>query len=239
LQYEPGERFEYHPTAGHWVIAEMIEVVDERPFQESVRKRILDPLGLDGFLLGGPDAASAEVAELTPLGAVPTPEEIEQVLGVSDLDLGEVTPDALVHFNDPEVRAVGIPGGGGIATAATIAAYYQALLHNSGGLWDPTVLADGTSRVRCDLPDPLKGIPSNRTLGLILAGDDGHSALRGMGHTVSPQTFGHNGAGGQIAWADPKSGLSFAFCNSAIERNFIYEARRTAAIASRAAVLAS
>ena len=32
-----------------------------------------------------------------------------------------------------------------------------------------------------------------------------------MGRTVSPRTFGHNGAGGQIAWADPATGLSFCY----------------------------
>ena len=58
-----------------------------------------------------------------------------------------------------------------------------------------------------------------------------------MGHTVSAQAFGHNGAGGQIAWADPATGLSFAFCTSGIEQNFIHESRRVAAIASRAGAL--
>ena len=42
----------------------------------------------------------------------------------------EVTPEALVSFNQPEVRAVGVPGGGGVSTAADLALYYQALLHD-------------------------------------------------------------------------------------------------------------
>ncbi len=215
----------------------MIEVVDGRGLIESIEARILEPLGLDRFLLGGQRAAEAEVAELTPVGTVPSAEEIEEVFGISNFELGEVTPDSMVHFNDPAVRAVGIPGGGGIADAPTIAAYYQALLHNTGELWDPTVLTDGVARVHCDLLDEMKGVPANRSLGLVIAGDDGHCALRGMGHTVSAQTFGHNGAGGQIAWADPRTGLSFAFCTSAVERNFISEARRSTAIASRAGLL--
>ena len=44
-------------------------------------------------------------------------------------------------------------------------------------------------------------------------------ALRGMGRTVSPRAFGHNGAGGQVAWADPVSGLSFAFLTSGLDRH--------------------
>ena len=51
------------------------------------------------------------------------------------------------------MRAVGVPGGGGVATAATVALFYQALLHNTDGLWDPDVLADATGRVRNTFPD--------------------------------------------------------------------------------------
>ena len=41
----------------------------------------------------------------------------------------EVTEDAILAFNRPEFRAVGVPGGGGIATAADLALFYQGLLH--------------------------------------------------------------------------------------------------------------
>jgi CubicO group peptidase (beta-lactamase class C family) len=237
LRYPPGEHFEYHATAGHWVLAEMVEVVEGHDLRTAVAERVTGPLGLDRFLLGGEEAGRAEVAELTPVGSPPSAADVEEALGVADVDLGEVTPEVLLEFNDPAVRAVGIPGGGGIADAATIAALYQAFLHDPEGLWDPAWLRAGTAEVHCALPDPVKGIPANRTLGLVLAGDDGNAALRGMGHTASPRTFGHNGAGGQIAWADPETGLSFAFCTSAVEADFLREGRRTAALGSRAGAL--
>ena len=60
--------------------------------------------------------------------------------------------------------------------------------------------------------------------------DDGRSNLRGMGRAVSPRAFGHNGAAGQIAWADPATGLSFCY--------LLREPRRTTAMASYAAVCA-
>lgn len=237
LRYPPGEHYEYHPTAGHWIIAEMIEATEGRDYRRVVAERVIEPLGLSRFLLGGDDAAEAEVAELELVGEPPTPAEIEEVFGIPDVDLGEVTPEILLHFNDPEVRRVGVPAAGGISDAATLAAFYQHLMANTDAMWNPSVLADGTARVHCDLPDPLTGVPANRTLGLVLAGDDGRSALRGMGHTVSPQAFGHNGAGGQICWVDPATGISFAFCTSGLEQNFIHESRRTAAIGSRAGAL--
>ena len=80
--------------------------------------------------------------------------------------------------------------------------YYQVLLHDEGEIWKPDVLADVTTNVRNRTPERWSGIPANRSLGLILAGDDGYSHIRGMGRTVCPGTFGHNGAGGQLAWAD-------------------------------------
>jgi CubicO group peptidase (beta-lactamase class C family) len=124
-----------------------------------------------------------------------------------------------------------------VSNAADLALLYQALLHNPGRLWDPAVLEDGRGTVRCRLPDPVTGIPANRTLGLVAAGDDGRAALRGMGHTVSPRAFGHNGAAGQIAWADPDSGLSFVYLTNGIDRHFLREARRTVSIASRAGLV--
>ena len=67
------------------------------------------------------------------------------------------------------------------------------------------------------------------------AGADGHSAARGFGYTVSPAAFGHNGAGGQIAWADPATGLSFVYLTNGLDRNVLREWRRTSGLSSRAA----
>ena len=236
LNWEPGTQFEYHPTAAHWVVAEMVAEVEGADFRQVVRDRVLTPLGLDGFTLGlPPDQQPEDVADLVLVGEPPTPAEYEAVFGIPDPPLGEVTPDNLVQANHPLFRAVGLPGGGGLSDAASLALYYQALLHNTGGLWDPEVLADATGRVRCTLPEPMLGIPSNRTLGLRVAGDDGQSHLRGMGRGVSPRAFGHNGAAGQIAWADPATGLSFGFVTSAVERNVLREASRTSSLATKAA----
>jgi CubicO group peptidase (beta-lactamase class C family) len=127
-----------------------------------------------------------------------------------------------------------------LATAATVVLFYQALLHNPDKLWDPDVLADATGRVRNTFPDLLAlGAPANRALGVVVAGDDGNANKRGFGHTQSARTFGHNGAAGQIAWADPESGLSVCYLTNGRDLNPIREGRRTIGISSRAAVCAS
>jgi CubicO group peptidase (beta-lactamase class C family) len=77
--------------------------------------------------------------------------------------------------------------------------------------------------------------PAMRSLGLVIAGDDGQSFMRGMGRTVSARAFGHNGAAGQIAWGDPATGLSFVYLTNGIDRNILRQYRRGTAVASLAA----
>jgi CubicO group peptidase (beta-lactamase class C family) len=237
LNWEPGTRFEYHPTSAHWVLAELIERVDGRDFRESIRARINEPLGLTRFALGVAPEDQGDIATLELTGEEPDPDELERIFGIRSFDRGEVTNDALMELNGETERSAGLPAGGGVSDAADVVRYYQALLHDPGKLWDPVNLVDYTRRIRTTLPDPLLGHPSNRSLGLIVAGDDGKSNLRGMGHNVSPEAFGHNGAGGQIAWADPESGLSFCYLTNGLDQDFLREARRTSGLASRAALL--
>jgi CubicO group peptidase (beta-lactamase class C family) len=231
--WEPGSRFEYHPTSAHWVLAELIERVSGVDFREFVRTRVIEPLGLTGLQLGVPAAQQGDINDLVPRGSPASPDELEAVLGIRELPVTEVTTESLMTFNDPAVRAVGVPGGGGVSTAADLALYYQALLHDPLATWSPDVLADVTATVRNSFPDYM-GTPANRTRGLVVRGDDERSGLRGMGRTVSPRTFGHNGAGGQIAWGDPESGVSFCYLTNGIDEHELRQWRRGAAIANRA-----
>lgn len=238
LNWEPGTRFEYHPTSAHWVLAAIIESVTGTDFRAFVRGQLIDPLGLEGYELGVAPDRHDTVNELVATGEPATPEELQAALGISELPLTEVTQEALLMFNRPEVRAVGVPGGGGVSHAVDLALYYQAILHNPLGTWRDDVLADVTTRVRNTYPDYV-GVAANRTRGLVVAGDDGRANVRGMGRTVSPRAFGHNGAGGQIAWADPDTGVSFVYLTNGLDQHRLREWRRTSALASRAGVCVS
>jgi CubicO group peptidase (beta-lactamase class C family) len=238
LNWPVGTRYEYHPTSAHWVLAEVVHAVTGEDHTDALRRRVLEPLGLTSFALGPDPDAQSGIADLVLCGAPATPDELEAAMGIREIPVGEVTDEALMNLNTPAARAVGLPGGGGISDAADVALFYQALLHDPKGLWDPEVLADVTGVVRNTLPDPLLGTPANRTRGLIVAGDDGKSNVRGMGRTVSPRAFGHNGAAGQVAWADPATGLSFCYLTNGRDLNVLREHRRTTAVASLAAVCA-
>ena len=88
--------------------------------------------------------------------------------------------------------------------------------------------------MHCDLIDPMTGAPAHRTLGLVLAGDPSTAMLRGFASTTSPGTFGHMGAGGQVAWADPATGLSFAYLTNGLDRNPIRMGARGLSLSYRA-----
>ena len=232
LNWEPGTRFEYHPSSAHWVLAEIIERLTGSDYRDVVQDRVTTPAGLGRVLGDVPYPA----AELMLVGEQASAAELMAAFGVSELPVTEVTSAALMGFNDPATQRVGMPGGGGVMRAADLALYYQAVLHNPGGMWDAAVLHDVTTNVRNHFPDLMTGVPANRTLGLVQAGDDDKSNFRGMGRTVSPLTVGHNGAKGQIAWGDPVTGLSLGYCTNGLDENILRESRRTTAIASLAAL---
>ncbi|HEU5300931.1 MAG TPA: serine hydrolase domain-containing protein [Acidimicrobiia bacterium] len=220
LEWEPGSRFEYHSESAHWVLAALIERVSGLDFRDFVEQRVCAPLGLPRVLGLGPDDQE-DIALLVPASA-------------------DAETDPTLRFNTPEIRAVGNPGGGAFMTAADLARFYQALLTNPDGLWDAAVLRDATSVVHCDFDDPLMGIPANRSRGLVLAGDDGMHTLRYaiFGHACSPGSFGHAGAHGQVAWADPATGISFAYLANSVDTDPMRPGTRASRLASLASALA-
>ncbi len=158
LNWEPGTRYEYHATSAHWVLGEIIDRVTGGNFCDELEKRVTGPIGLPR-VLGIEKDAQTNVATLVAVGEHATPDELEATFGIRELPVTEVTEAALLGFNHPDVKALGVPGGGGLMRAADLALFYQALLHNPGGVWKPDVLADVTSNVRNRLPDPMTNTP--------------------------------------------------------------------------------
>ena len=217
LNWPVDDRYEYHATSMHWVLSEIIERRTGTPWKEYIAARITGPMGLDELYLGCPPEQQHRVADVRYMSEpVPPPG-----------GWGEVTPEAILRFNQPDVRAAGVPGGGAVASAATMALFYQPLIN--GG-----VTADGTRIMKQEtidfatkprsrphhidrtlqLFDPNLIVNTNRALAVVVAGDDGYAFARGFGRTVSGRAFGHGGAGGQIAWGDPETGISVGYCTN-------------------------
>jgi CubicO group peptidase (beta-lactamase class C family) len=240
LNFAPGTQFMYHATSAHWVLAELIDRLTGTDYRQFIAEQITGPLGLaDRLQVGVPKDQQGDIVDLVKRGEPATPDELERAIGIRELPVTEVTDDALIGFNDADTRALGVPGGGGVTDAASMALFYQGLLHNPAGIWKDEALLDFTGNVRNHLPDLMSGLPIERTLGLCTAGKDGKGALRGFGKTVSGRAFGHGGAAGQIAWADPESGLSFCYLTNGVDAHIIRQSRRGVALSSIAGECAS
>jgi CubicO group peptidase (beta-lactamase class C family) len=227
LDWEPGTRTEYHATSAYWALVEVVDRITDSDFRQVFADRIASPLGIPGLTVGTPIGRQDDVARLAVVG-----ENSAEGLGDRVKETGQ---GYLLRFNEPEVLAAGVPGAGAVAGASDVALFYQALLHNPGGLWSAEVLRDATTNVRNTLVDPLFNVPANRTLGLVVAGDDDKALNRGFGRSVGPRAFGAMGVGGQIAWADPDSGLSFCYLTNGLDSDVIGSFKRSAKIAGLAA----
>ncbi len=104
LNWEPGTRYEYHATSAHWVLGEIIDRVTGSNFCDELERRVTAPLGLPRVLGLAKDKQDG-IAELVPVGELATADEIKAVFGISELPVTEVTTEALLGFNHPDVRA--------------------------------------------------------------------------------------------------------------------------------------
>jgi CubicO group peptidase (beta-lactamase class C family) len=233
LNWKPGSRMEYHPLSAHWVLAELVECVTGVDYREYLQANIIAPLGLKHLRLGVPTQEQGDIATLQHVGEPPTSKELRDLYGDAT-EWSNTLDHSLLMFNDPEVRALGVPGGGAFSTAADMALFYQGLMRNTCALWQPEVLADAIGSVRVDFPDPMTGAPANRGLGVVIAGNDKYLPYRGMGTHVSGRAFGHQGVGGQVSWGDPVSGISFCLLTNGLDANPLRSAQLCAAASNRA-----
>ena len=197
LEWPPATRSIYHRLAAHWVIAVLIEAITGADYRDEIRKRVIEPLGLTReMFLGLPETEDPRAA------AMYTPKQAEQW-----------PLDPMVAA--PVFRRAGIPGAGGYATARAMAVFYQMMAQ--GGAWNgvrivsPRMIGYVTRDFTGDLVDDYTGYPMHRGLGPFSRGQTGHPGLGAIGH---PRTFGHSGVGTSYCWADPTSGVSFAFLSN-------------------------
>ncbi|KQY06928.1 serine hydrolase [Mycobacterium sp. Root135] len=197
LTSPPGTELQFHLTSAAWVIGELCHRLTGRPISQYLAEELAGPLGLPSIEIGPPVDRQTDVAPFVRVGG-----------GGSD----EINPWGPWYLAQPEILAAGEPSHSMVATAADLAGWYQALM--SSPLWRREVVEDAL-RVRVDKPvtgerGGTRSVPGNVALFVLVAGDDGLS--RGFLPTAcSPATFGHGGAPCQIGFADPETGLSFAF----------------------------
>ena len=212
LNWEPGSKYEYHPTTAHWVLVEIIERKTGVDFREYIPQRVTRPMGVPELFVGMPEAFHARAADVEYAGYVDAPDAAGGAGGSVETRLGS---------NRPEQRRAGSPGSGGWGGAGELALFYQRLVSpaESGtyAVIRPDTIAMATHVHTLPHHVTERGIPANRGLSVSIAGD--HGVELGFGEHASPRAFGHAGAGGQIAWGDPSTGLSVGFVTNGFSPN--------------------
>jgi len=195
LEWTPGSRLQYHPRAALWVAAALIEAIAGVDYRDFLRRRIIEPLGLGRELfVGTPDADHARIATIYEPDAAGVHRALEQE-------------------NTAPHRRAGIPSSGGHATARALAAFYQMMANggelNGRRLFSRRLVEYVTRNHTGEMLDYGMGMPMHRGLGVHVRGTT--DRIRGLGTIASPHTFGHGGVGTSYCWADPDSGVSFAY----------------------------
>ena len=221
--WEPGTGYAYHAITHGWLIGEVIRRITGLSVGEYFAELAARPLSADVWI-GLPDAEQARVAEirvgqtLHDLIAQQARDRAPDRIDWSDraMTLGGAFPPELVGpgeaFNDPRVRAAEIPGAGGIATARGLAAVWSATVVPTSGVrvlddavLDEALVVQSEGSPVFDVPPPWP----RWAMGFQLDSE----ARRYLG----PTSFGHDGAGGQVAFADRDARVGFAFVTNQME----------------------
>jgi CubicO group peptidase (beta-lactamase class C family) len=196
----PGARFAYHAITYGWLLGQVASLVDGRSFKQLLHDEITAPLGLtDEMYVGIPDEVESRVATLE------SKEEVENAPlphAATDLAIPPLVQPLHKWMNRPDARRACIPASNGIMTARSMAKHYAALL--PGGVDGVELLPP--ERIRLALEE---NIPKEHPAGEPLPSHRlGYAVGAGP---FSPKSFGHGGAGGSFAFADPASGVAFGF----------------------------
>ena len=224
--WPPGTAHGYHARTFGFLLDELVRRIAGKTLSRYWCEVFAEPLGLD-LWIGLPEEQNPRVATVyaAKSGRPPEPKKF-----YSDL----TTPGTLARktftspyglnsisgMNAPAVRAQPIVSFGGIGSASALAKFYS-MLANNGKLdgrtffseetiaWMTTALADGMDRVF--------QIPTAFSAGFM---KDPRNAVRRM-FGASPNAFGHPGAGGSHAFADPENKISFVYVMNQMEQSLL------------------
>jgi CubicO group peptidase (beta-lactamase class C family) len=185
-EFTPGTQFRY-ASSGFAILGRIIEVVSGKPYEQFVKERVFDPLGMRDSFFFIPDDRRARVASVYRKqdGKLEKWREID-----------EYTRPA--KYSAPEF--------GMYSTAEDLAAFCQMML-NGGTFRGRRVLsrmsvAAMTANHTMNIKSAVTQRPAYNGLGWGLSGDPIDDFP-----LTSPGSYGHNGAFGSLIWIDPKEGL--------------------------------
>ncbi len=201
VEWQPGSRTYYHAATGMLLAAEAVRRVSgRRPWEEIVRQRLFEPLGMTQTTLGFPPPA-AKVA------FTPRPTNYPCKL------------DAARSQSGAEYQFIGHPAGGAIGTVSDMLRLLN--FHLNQGRWQGKIIlqaANCREMQRVQYQQAIsEALAAGKTpdheywgLGWLLRGQT-QEGWFGFGNVVSESAFGHAGIDTVIGIADPAKHLALAF----------------------------
>ncbi len=224
--WPPGTAHGYHARTFGFLLDELVRRIAGCTLSEYWRREFGEPLALD-LWIGLPETENHRVATIyaAKAGKPPSPPEFYRDLATpGTLARKTFTSPVGLHavsaMNAPAVRSLPLVSFGGIGSASSLAKFY-AMLANGGELGGRRYFAAGTiAQMTTTLAagvDRVFQIPTAFSAGFMK--DPPGSARRLFG--PSPFVFGHPGAGGSHAFADPENNLSFAYVMNQMEQSLL------------------
>jgi CubicO group peptidase (beta-lactamase class C family) len=224
--WPPGSAHGYHARTFGFLLDDVVRRIAGKTLSQYWREVFAQPLNLN-FWIELPEEENPRVATVyaAKSGKPPEPKQFY-------LDL--VTPGTLARktfsspyglksvgeMNTPAIRARPIVSFGGIGSASALAKFYS-MLANTGKFDGQTFFSQETiTRMTTRLADGMDRvfqIPTAFSAGFMK--DPGNSRRRLFG--TSMNAFGHPGAGGSHAFADPENRISFAYVMNQMEQSLL------------------
>jgi CubicO group peptidase (beta-lactamase class C family) len=231
----------YRALTYGWLAGELVRRVDpaERSLGTFVREEIVEPLGVE-LWIGLPEALEPRVSPMV----IPPPPTDPAIIALAAQFIGPGTPagDALslsgafgefakrlnggeMAFNRRDVHAAEIPAANGISNARSLAKIYAATMAAVDGV---QLLDEETRNLARTVVTP-EGEPDvcllmNTTFGMGFMTHGPFSPFAG------PGSYGHPGAGGSVAFAQPERELACAYVMNQMAGNLAGDLRAQAII---------
>jgi CubicO group peptidase (beta-lactamase class C family) len=210
----------YHALTYGWLMSGLARAVTGKGMRTLIREELAQPLSTDGLHLGRPPAeAPTRVAEIITPQSVPG----NPALNYAVVKLGtrlsggfrSMYFDGLIAAVQGEIPLLDaeMPAANGVATARALARMYGAIA-NGGEI-------DGTRFLSRELVAGLIGRRSLKRDRNILVPLSFHLGYHSVPFGNVMPGFGHVGMGGSFGWADPQTGVAFAFVHNRLLSPFL------------------
>ncbi len=210
--WEPGTAHGYHARSFGWILGELVRRITGQSLGHYVAVEMAEPLGLR-YWVGLPASELANCATLIPPAG--GDDAISALLGADSLTARVMTgPSQLFGYNQmwnrADVLAAEMPSSNGVGDARSLARFYAALLDEVDGV---RLLGPEQLHRACEqqVRGPDAVIFHETCFGL------GYGLQPSLAPGAGPNCFGHPGAGGALAFADPDAQLGFSYVMNAMQ----------------------